>query len=69
MKSYHNTMYYVYSLRCKNSSYIGCTDNLEDRLERHQKEQVPATASRLPIELNFYFAIKINIKPLNLKNI
>jgi len=50
-------MYYIYSLKCKDGYYVGCTDGLEDRIERHQKGQVPATAGRLPIELDFYFAI------------
>lgn len=50
-------MYYVYSLKCKDGYYVGCTDNLKDRLGRHQKRQVPATANRLPIKLDFYFAI------------
>ncbi|MBI1971337.1 MAG: GIY-YIG nuclease family protein [Candidatus Wildermuthbacteria bacterium] len=50
-------MYYVYSLECKNGYYIGCSDDLKDRLERHQKGQVPATANRLPVKLDFYFAI------------
>ncbi len=51
-------MYHVYSLKCKNGFYVGCTDNIEDRLERHQKGQVPATADRLPIKLEFYFTIE-----------
>ncbi|MEA1929505.1 MAG: GIY-YIG nuclease family protein [Patescibacteria group bacterium] len=50
-------MYYVYSLKCKNGFYVGCTDNLKDRLARHQKGHVPATASRLPVKLDFYVAI------------
>jgi putative endonuclease len=51
-------MYYVYSLKCNNGYYVGCTDNLKDRFERHQKGYVQATANRLPIKLEFYFAIK-----------
>lgn len=50
-------MYYVYSLKCKDGYYMGCTDDLKDRLKRHQKGYVPATANRSPIELEFYFAI------------
>ena len=50
-------MYYVYSLKCRDGYYVGCTDNLDDRLERHRKGYVPATVDRLPIELDFYFAI------------
>ena len=50
-------MYYVYSLKCKDGFYVGCTDNIEDRLDRHRKGHVPATKDRLPISLEFYIAI------------
>jgi len=50
-------MYYVYSLKCKDGFYIGCTDNIEDRLERHSKGHIPATKDRLPVNLEFYIAI------------
>ena len=55
-------MYYVYSLRCKDGCYIGCTDDLKNRLERHQKGHVQATVNRLPIKLDFYFAINDKYK-------
>lgn len=55
-------MYYVYSLRCKEGYYVGCTDNLQDRIERHQKGNVPATAKRLPVKIDFYFAINDKYK-------
>lgn len=55
-------MYYIYSLKCKNGYYVGCTDNLEDRLNRHQKGYVLSTAKRLPIKLDFYFAINNKYK-------
>jgi len=58
-------MYYVYSLKCKDGYYIGCTDNLKDRLLRHQKGNVSATSDRLPIELDFYFALKDKYKAFN----
>ncbi len=51
-------MHYVYILKCKDGFYIGCTSDLKDRLHRHQKGQVPATAKRLPVELTTYFAFK-----------
>jgi len=51
-------MYYVYSLKCKDGFYVGCTDDLQARFVRHQKGYVPATANRLPVELDFYIAIK-----------
>jgi len=55
-------MYYVYSLKCKDGYYIGCTDDLEDRMERHKRGQVPATAVRLPIKLDFYFVMQDKYK-------
>ncbi|MEK7192479.1 MAG: GIY-YIG nuclease family protein [Patescibacteria group bacterium] len=52
-------MYYVYILKCSDKeTYTGCTENIEERLERHNKGYVPATASRLPAELIFYSAFQ-----------
>ena len=50
-------MHYVYVLKCKDGYYEGCTDDLKDRLYRHQKGQVDATKNRLPVKLEMYFAI------------
>lgn len=36
--------------------------NIDKRLERHQKGQVPATVNRLPIKLEFYFATEDKYK-------
>lgn len=58
-------MNYVYSLKCRDGFYIGCSDNLKERLNRHQRGNVPATAKRLPVELDFYFAIKDKYKAFN----
>jgi len=55
-------MMYVYSLKCKNGYYIGCTDNLKNRFERHQKGYVPATEDRLPVTLEFYIAFQDKYK-------
>lgn len=55
-------MYFVYSLKCKDGYYVGCTDDVVDRLDRHQKGDVQATANRLPITLEFYFAIEDKYK-------
>ena len=55
-------MYYVYSLKCKDGYYVGCTDNLKDRLKRHQAGHVTATANRLPVNLDFYLAINDKYK-------
>ncbi len=51
-------MYYVYSLKCKDGYYLGCTNNLKDRFMRHTKGQVISTCNRLPVELVFYVAFK-----------
>lgn len=50
-------MYYVYSLKCKDGFYIGCTSDLKDRVKRHKAGQVDSTKYRLPVSLDFYFAI------------
>lgn len=55
-------MYYVYSLKCKDGFYVGCTDNVAERLERHKNGHVPATSSRVPVSLEFYFAIEDKYK-------
>lgn len=50
-------MQYVYILKCSdNRTYVGCTDDLKDRLKRHNKGHVPATKDRLPAKLVSYFA-------------
>ena len=49
--------YYVYILKCNDGlPYTGCTDDLKDRIGRHQKGNVPATKERLPVKLISYFA-------------
>lgn len=52
-------MQFVYILKCNdNGFYVGCTDNLKDRIERHTKGYVDATKYRLPVELQIYFCFK-----------
>ena len=51
-------MYYVYSLKYQCGFYVGCTNDLKERLERHKNGNVPATANKRPLELDFYFAIQ-----------
>jgi predicted GIY-YIG superfamily endonuclease len=56
-------MHYVYILRCSNGDYYkGCTSNLTERLERHQRGYVDATKHQLPVNLIFYFAIEDKYK-------
>lgn len=49
-------MYYVYVLKCKDGYYTGCTLDLKERMKRHEKGFVPATARRRPLKLEAYFA-------------
>ena len=58
-------MYYIYSLKCKDGYYVGCTDDLNGRIKRHQKGHVVATANRLPVKLDFYFATEDRYKAFN----
>ncbi|MFA6132278.1 MAG: GIY-YIG nuclease family protein [Patescibacteria group bacterium] len=60
-------MYFVYSLKCKDGFYIGCTDDLDNRMIRHQKGLVEATKGRLPISLEFYFAVSEKYKAYKLE--
>ncbi len=61
--------HYVYILSCNdNLPYTGCTDDLRDRLIRHQKGQVPATKDRLPIKLLSYFAFSDKYTAFTLRN-
>jgi predicted GIY-YIG superfamily endonuclease len=49
-------MYFVYILLCSdNKPYTGCTNNLAERIKRHQKGNVSATSKRLPVKLVSYF--------------
>ena len=45
-------MQYVYIIKCSNNTYyVGCTNNIKDRINRHGKGEVKATCYRLPFEL------------------
>ena len=50
-------MHYVCFLLCSDGKpYTGCTDDLKDRVIRHNKGQIPATKDRLPVRLVSYLA-------------
>ena len=45
-------MWHVYILKCLDKThYVGCTNDLEDRVKRHNLGQVHYTKTRLPFEL------------------
>ena len=51
-------MFYVYVLMSvsDNGLYIGCTENLRNRLKAHNSGQVNSTRKRLPVRLIYYEA-------------
>jgi putative endonuclease len=50
-------MWFVYILKCSDENlYTGCTENLDDRLKRHNSGYVQATKLRLPVALITYIA-------------
>jgi predicted GIY-YIG superfamily endonuclease len=56
-------MYYVYVLLCSdNKPYTGCSDDLKDRVVRHERGYVPATENRRPVKLVCYFAFRDKYK-------
>ena len=51
------SMWYVYILKCSNGNhYTGCTNNLEERMNRHNNGHVHSTKSVRPVELVMYSA-------------
>jgi putative endonuclease len=51
---------YVYLLQSKENSsmYIGCTSNLNERMEEHRKGKVFSTKKMLPVELVHFEAYR-----------
>lgn len=54
-------MFYVYILKSKkdNKLYIGSTNNLKRRIVEHLSGKVISTKNRIPLELIYYEAYKI----------
>ena len=56
-------MYYVYILKCSDDSfYTGCTNDLNERLDRHQKGLVHFMKNKLPVILHTYVAFRDKFK-------
>ena len=50
-------LWYVYILKYRNSKiYTGCTNNIDERLKRHNSGQVLSTNHLLPVELITFIA-------------
>ena len=60
-KTKAQNMYYVYVLKSLKDGrgYIGSTDNLKRRLSEHLRGKVVSTKPRLPLELLYYEAYKV----------
>lgn len=59
-------MFYVYILiGSDKTTYIGCTNNLNDRIKRHNNGEVTATKYKLPLKLISYFAFSNNYTAYN----
>ena len=51
--------HHVYILRgADGKTYVGCTNDLDERLERHSKGLVHFTSTRLPVECIAAFGFK-----------
>jgi len=56
---------FVYILKCNDETYyVGHTQDLEERLRRHNKGENTYTKYRLPLELVFYAAFSDKYKAL-----
>jgi len=56
-------MWFVYLLKCADGKlYIGCTSNLDRRLECHNAGEVRSTKSRLPVFLVTYIVFNDRYK-------
>ena len=45
-------MWVVYILKCSDNTYnVGCTNDIQDRIQRHEKGYVQFTSARLPVTL------------------
>jgi putative endonuclease len=58
--------WYVYILKCRNGMiYTGCTNNLEERIYRHNSGQIVATKEKLPVEIITYIVFTDRYKAYN----
>ncbi|MBN1821157.1 MAG: GIY-YIG nuclease family protein [Prolixibacteraceae bacterium] len=59
-------MQYVYILKCNDGSiYTGCTNNLNDRIRRHNNKEIHFTKDKLPVQLITYIAFSDKYKAYN----
>ena len=59
-------MWHVYLLKCSDGTYYtGCTNDLEDRMKRHNRKEILYTSTRLPFELVTYIVFIDKYKAYN----
>ncbi len=51
-------VYVIKSQKFTDKIYIGCTNNIDERLKEHNAEKVTSTKRYVPWELGFYIAFK-----------
>lgn len=62
----HRFMWHVYLLKCADGTYYtGCTNDLEDRMKRHNRKEILYTSTRLPFELVTYITFTDKYKAYN----
>lgn len=62
-------MHYVYVLKSKkdNNLYIGCTQDIKERLKYHNSGKVKSTRHRTPFEILFYEAYDDKYQAFNVE--
>lgn len=59
-------MWNVYLLKCSDGTYYtGCTNNLSDRLKRHNSGEILYTSTRLPFQLITHIVFTDKYKAYN----
>ena len=65
----NQNVWHVYILRCSDGSlYTGCSSNLRDRMNRHNKQQINYTRTRLPVELIVTISFRDKYKAFDFEN-
>ena len=64
-------MNYVYILEFSkdNGFYVGCTEDLKLRMEKHTEGKIVATRDWRPVELLCYFALKNKYQAFNFEKV
>jgi predicted GIY-YIG superfamily endonuclease len=59
-------MWYVYILKCNDgSSYVGCTVDIQRRIEEHNNKKVFYTKNKTPVELSACISFSDKYKAFN----